>query len=311
MVRFGIVVWNTPQVGSYGYDMIRKFALEGERLGFESFWLADHFVAVNPSDPYYECYTVLSALATETERIRLGPLVTCVAYRNPAVLAKITATLDVISRGRLEFALGAGWDQAEYNAYGINFPPPSVRVEQVEEALQIITKMWTETESSFDGKHFSIRKAVNEPKPLQKPHPPIWLGARGNRMLWLVAKYADGWNLDTAYTPDIFRKKLNTLTEHCESLGRDIRSIRKSVGHEIVIAKTEGEVKQLVNRSCARYGLERENYLNETLVGTPDQIVQKLRKYVELGVELVVCSFVDWQSLKPIELFSEQVVPNI
>jgi F420-dependent oxidoreductase-like protein len=311
MVRFGIVVWKTPQIGPCSYDMIRNLAMVGERLGFESFWFADHLVAATPTDPYYECYTILSALASETKRIRLGPLVTCVSYRHPSVLAKITATLDVISRGRLEFALGAGWDQAEYNAYGISFPPAPVRVEQVEETLQIITKMWTETEPSFDGKYFAIKKAVNEPKPVQNPHPPIWLGARGSRMLWLVAKYADGWNLDTAFTPCIYRKKLNTLTKHCESLGRDVRSIRKSVAHEIVIGKTDDEVKQLVNRCSARYNVGREDYLNETLVGTPGRIAEKLRGYVELGVDLVICSFVDWQSLKPIELFSEKVVPNI
>lgn len=189
MVDFGIVVWKALDIRGYNYDVIRKLAIEGEELGFKSFWLADHFQATSRRDPYYECYTALSAISSVTKRIRLGPLVSCVSYRLPSILAKMTSTLDVISDGRLELGMGAGWDVEEYAAYGIPFPRGSVRVQQVEEAIQIIKKMWTEPEASFEGRHFTVSKVVNEPKPIQKPHPPIWLGARGSKMLRLVAKY--------------------------------------------------------------------------------------------------------------------------
>ena len=311
MVKFGIVAWKTFDFRPYSYDMIKKLAVEGERLGFESFWLSDHLHAANPTDPCYECYTTLSALASETRRIRLGPLVTCVSYRSPSILAKMGATLDVISGGRLEFALGAGWDLAEYTAYGIPFPPSSVRVQQVEEGLQIVRKMWTEAESSFEGRYFTIRKAVNEPKPLQKPHPPIWLGTKSKNMLKLVAKYADGWNIDVAFTPDIYRQKLNILTESCKAVGRDADGIRKSIATEIILAKTEGEVKELVDKYSSRFSIKPEDCFYQRMVGTPEQIAEKLRKYVDLGVDLVIGYFINGHTLRPIELFSEKVIPNV
>ena len=246
MVDFGIVVWKALDIRDYNYDVIRKLAIEGEELGFKSFWLADHFQATSRRDPYYECYTALSAISSVTKRIRLGPLVSCVSYRLPSILAKMTSTLDVISDGRLELGMGAGWDVEEYAAYGIPFPRGSVRVQQVEEAIQIIKKMWTEPEASFEGRHFTVSKVVNEPKPIQKPHPPIWLGARGSKMLRLVAKYADGWNLNIAFTPEIFERKLSVLEDHCRDVGRDVNQIRKSIAAEIMLEKTQAQVDEHV-----------------------------------------------------------------
>jgi F420-dependent oxidoreductase-like protein len=310
MVEFGLVVWKALDLGQYSYDVIRKLALQGEELGFGSFWLADHFRAASPRDPYHECFTTLSAIASETKRIRLGPLVTCVSNRPPSILAKMTSTLDVISGGRLEFGLGAGWDVAEYNAYGIPFPTARARVQQVEEAIQIIKKMWTEDESSFEGRYFRVSKAVNEPKPLQKPHPPVWLGARRGKMLGLVARYADGWNMESAFTPDMFKRRLTVLEEQCKDAGRNVNQIRKSIATDIIIGKTRAEVDELVKECSARFNMRAEECVAKRIVGTPEQVVERLREYVELGVDLIICHFVDGHTLRPVELFSEMVLPN-
>jgi len=311
MVDFGIVVWKTLDLQHYTYEVIKRLAIEGERLGFEYFGLADHFQALTDREYYYECYTTLSAIAALTERIRLGPLVTCVSYRAPSLVAKMASTLDVVSGGRLEFALGAGWDVAEYTAYGFPFPPASERVEQVEEALQIIRRMWTEAETSFEGKHFTVEKAVNEPKPFQRPHPRVWLGARHSNMLRLTAEYADGWNIDTAFTPTIFKRKLTILTECCKGIGRDVSQIRKSIANEVIIAETEAEVNAIVRGYSARFNIKPEDCIAHRIAGTPEQITAKLQKYVNLGVDLVICHFIGGHTLKPIELFSEKVMPNI
>lgn len=310
MVEFGLVVWKTLDLRNYSYDVIRKLAQEGEKLGFGSFWLADHFQAASARDPCYECFTTLSAIASETERIRLGPLVSCVSYRFPSVLAKMASTLDVISNGRLEFGLGAGWDIGEYTAYGIPFPVAPVRVQQVEEAIQIIKRMWTEVETSFEGQYFTVSKAINEPKPLQKPHPPLWLGARRGKMLRLVAKYADGWNV-TAITPDILKRKLIVLDEHCRDVGRNVSEIRKSIATEVIIAKTRPEVDDLVKEYSTRFSMSAEECLAKKIVGTPEQVVERLREFVELGVDLIICHFVNGHTLGPMELFSQKVVPNM
>jgi len=311
MVEFGLVVWKTLDLRHYSYDAIRKLAVEGEKLGFESFWLADHFQAASARDPYHECYTTLSAIAADTKRIRLGPLVSCVSYRHPSILAKMTSTLDVISGGRLEFALGAGWDVEEYNAYGIPFLPASARVQQVEEAIQIIKKMWIEDEASFQGKYFTITKAINEPKPLQKPHPPVWLGAKRRKMLGLVARYADGWNMESAFAPEMFKRRLSVLEAECRDVGRNVNQIRKSIAVEIIIGKTKAEVDEVVKEYSARFNMIPEECVAKRIVGTPEQVSARLREYVELGVDLIICHIVNGYALGPVKLFSEMVLPDL
>jgi alkanesulfonate monooxygenase SsuD/methylene tetrahydromethanopterin reductase-like flavin-dependent oxidoreductase (luciferase family) len=310
MVKFGLVIWKTLDLRHYNYASIRALSIEGEKLGFESFWLADHFQAASLRDPYHECYTTLSAIAAETRRIRLGPLVTCVSYRNPAILAKIASTIDVISEGRLEFALGAGWDVDEYNAYGIPFPTASKRVEQVEEALLIISKMWTENEPSFEGKHFRIRRAVNLPKPIQQPRPPIWLGCKQRKMLELVARYADGWSTESAFTPRIYAHRLSLLEEKCDTVGRHVSSIRKSIATDIILEETMNRVQDAVKDYSSRFNITPASCSAQKIVGTPTQVAERLGEYVDLGVDLIICHFINGHTLRPVRLFAEEVIPR-
>jgi probable F420-dependent oxidoreductase len=310
MVKFGLVVWKSLDLRHYNYGVIRELSIEGEKLSFESFWLADHFQAATPTDPYYECYTTLSALAAETKRIRLGPLVTCVLYRSPSLLAKIASTLDAISGGRFEFALGAGWDADEYMAYGIPFPGGPARVRQVEETLQIVKKMWTEDEATFDGDYFRIKKAVCEPKPIQKPHPPIWLGCKQRKMLRLAARHADGWSTESAFTPEIYAHRLRLLEEECDAAGRHVNSIRKSIGTDVIIEKTMSQVQETVKEYSSRFNLTIESCFAQKIVGTPDGVAKRLKEYVDLGVDLIICHFINGHTLQPLRLFAEEVVPK-
>ncbi|MFP6889279.1 MAG: TIGR03619 family F420-dependent LLM class oxidoreductase, partial [Nitrospinota bacterium] len=182
----------------------------------------------SPIDPLLEVWTTLSALARDTERLRLGASVLAVGYRNPALLAKMTATLDVISGGRVEMGIGAGWVEAEYRAYGYEFPKASVRIAQMEEAIRIMKCMWTEPEPTFEGAHFRIERAYCNPPPLQKPHPPIWVGGEGPKVLGVAARYADGFNA-RYWPPERFTERAEELAAGCRAAGRDPEEFRSSV----------------------------------------------------------------------------------
>jgi F420-dependent oxidoreductase-like protein len=206
-------------------DSLKNLITKAENSGFDSFWVMDHFHQIQfvgrPEEPMLEGWTIISMLAGITTKIKLGTLVTGIIYRYPSVLAKVAATLDVLSKGRLFLGIGAGWNEQESLAYGISFPSNQEKMLRLEEAIQIIRKMWTEEPyASFDGKYYQIRNAYCNPKPIQKPSPPILVGGSGERKtLKIVAKYADACNLFGS--PETVRKKLNILKEHCKSVGRD------------------------------------------------------------------------------------------
>lgn len=184
-VKFGV----QSLQGMPDYSTLRKVVLECDHLGFDSVWVYDHLQFTY--GPTLECWTVLSALAEATSRIRIGPLVTCNAFRYPSLLAKMAATVDMISDGRVNFGIGAGWHEDEATAYGISFPRAGIRVEMLDEALSIIKKLWTEDKVTFKGKHYSVDNDVCLPKPVQKPHPPILVGGSGDKMLRLIARHAN------------------------------------------------------------------------------------------------------------------------
>jgi len=231
-----------PQDG-VNYEQIRKIALEAENAGLESFWLLDHLHASPRADSQFlECWTVLSALAAETKSIRLGALVLNINNRNPALLAKMATTLDQISNGRLEFGIGAGGTnraklgeeqgfEYEFVAYGISFPlKPSIRIEKLDEGLEIIKRMWTQDKATFTGKYYSIKDAICLPRPVQKPHIPIWVGGMsGPKIIGVVARHADGWNMMRVTTIEDYRLNLKKLREACNKIGRNSDEIKTSV----------------------------------------------------------------------------------
>src|SRR5215831_12353373 len=170
----------------------KHFALGAEKLGFDSLYVYDHFIPYignNRIGSFFEAYTLLSTIAGITSKIRIGQVVTCNSYRHPSLLAKITSTLDAITNGRLEFGIGAGWYEYEYNSYGYKFYKPMERIEQLDESLTIIKKMWQSKISNFKGKHYSIKNAICNPKPIQKPHPPVMVGGVGEKLMKVVAKH--------------------------------------------------------------------------------------------------------------------------
>lgn len=194
MVAFGISLPNYRIGFEVTYELIRKVAIKCEQLGIDSGWIADHVIPHRgPTTPLFECFTTLSALARETKKLRLGTYVVCNTFRYPSLLAKMVTCLDHISGGRVELGMGAGYNQIEHRRYGIPLVKYARRVHQLRESVQIIKRMFIEDVPSFKGEFYEIYEAINNPKPVQKPHPPIWIGGKGSPLLKLIAEYGDWW----------------------------------------------------------------------------------------------------------------------
>src|SRR5258708_997273 len=227
-LSFGIKT--APQ--STTYEDMKKVWLEADSIpSIEHAWLFDHFMPINgdTTGPCLEGWSVLSAFAAITNRLRIGLMVTGSTYRHPAILANIGATVDVISNGRLEFGIGAGWNETEHNAYGIPLYSPGERIRRFGEACEVIKRMWTETAPSFEGKYYQIKDAYCEPKPVHKPYPPFVIGGSGEKLtLRIVAQYADIWNC-VGSDLENFKQKSAILDSHCAAIGRDPQAIQRSV----------------------------------------------------------------------------------
>ena len=224
-LHFGI---QAPQQ-HISYQRLLQFWLEADREPLiEHMWLFDHFMPLSePTDgSCFESWTLLAALAAETQRVRLGHLVTGNTYRNPAILARQAVTVDHISGGRLNFGIGAAWDEREHQGYGLPFPGIGERVRRLDEACQVIRQVWTETTPTFEGRYYQLHQAPNEPRPLQKPFPPIVIAAGGDRMLQVVARHANVW-CAVAQTAEDFREKNARLTQHCEAIKRDPNTLER------------------------------------------------------------------------------------
>lgn len=303
-VRFSI---QTPIEGTTFAALARHWQ-RAEALGYDSAWLDDHFygVAMPPQADSPECWTLMAALARETTRLRFGTLVMCNSYRHPPLLAKMAATLDQVSDGRFEFGLGAGWFEQEYVAYGYDFPPIGERLARLDEALQICRALWREERASFDGRYYRLREAWCNPKPVQRPHPPIMVGGGGERVLLrLVATHADRWNFGGSVAD--FQRKIPILERHCAAVGRDPASIEKSWFGTIIIEPDEAALAaRLAKRRARSHG---DAYGLHTLAGTPEQLVATLRQYVAAGVTHFIGMFGRVERLGATELFAAAVMP--
>jgi F420-dependent oxidoreductase-like protein len=226
-MRFGIKT--SPQHTTFD-DMLAVWQAADEIDLFESAWTFDHFYPIfsDWTGPCLEGWVATTALAQATRRLRVGVLVTGNVYRHPAVLANMAATLDVISNGRLDLGIGAGWNQQECDAYGIELPPLKERFDRFDEAVEVIVRLLTETEANFDGRHYQLTNARCEPKPVQQPHPPIVIGGGGEqRTLRTAARFADHWNVPGGGV-EVFKAKRDVLAEHCAAIGRDVAEITTS-----------------------------------------------------------------------------------
>jgi F420-dependent oxidoreductase-like protein len=260
-LRFGICV--DQNLGwEKNVERWRRF----EELGFDSVWDCDHWVQPSrPSGPYFEAWTLLAALAAKTQRIRIGVLVSSNTFRHPAWLAKMAATVDHVSGGRLELGLGAGWYEPEHRMLGIEFPKPKELVDRFEEAVRVVDLLLRQDVTSFEGSHYRLRDATFRPRPVQQPRPPLTIGAHGTRMLGIAARWADGWN--SFGTPAEIRSRNAILDEHCVRIGRDPGTIVRSLYYWI--ARAEGDCWSSIDAFHDMVGRYREAGIEEFVIDHP------------------------------------------
>jgi probable F420-dependent oxidoreductase len=248
-------------------------------------------------------------VAAVTERVELGTLVTPVGFRNPALLAKMAATLDTISGGRVIVGLGSGWFQSEFAGYGLPFPPLRDRLEQLDETATILKKLWTEEQPTFEGRHYRLDAAYCEPKPVRKPHPPILIGGGGEKVLLrLAARHADVWNNLAVHQNDL-GGKVAKLREHCAAVGRDPAEIRVSQQCLVVIGEDEADARAKGEKAARIYGGHMGGGSALSIAGSPEQCVAKIEAHVALGCTMLVMEFFGRDTREPAQLFAERVMP--
>jgi alkanesulfonate monooxygenase SsuD/methylene tetrahydromethanopterin reductase-like flavin-dependent oxidoreductase (luciferase family) len=254
---------------------------------------------VSNETPYLECLTTIAAFASAHPALKFGTGVVSQSFRNPALLAKMTANLQLLTGGRFLFGIGAGWMAEEYQAYNFDFPKASVRIDQMEEAIQIVKLMWTTSSASFEGTHYRIADASCAPRP--NPLPPIMIGGGGEqKTLRVVARYADWWNYPGG-TLENYAHKLEVLRQHCQAVGRNYDDIIKTWSPEVIaIAETEQEAYRIADASP---------FKKDVLVGTPRQIASQLQAFADLGVERFIVRIVDFPNTAGVELFAREVIP--
>jgi len=317
---FGVFVpqgWRMDLVGvpvDEQWPAILDVASRTEALGYDSLWVYDHFHTVpDPTqESTFEAWTLMASLAVATERVRLGQMCTCNSYRPPSYLAKVASTIDVISGGRLEFAIGAGWYEEEYLAYGYPFPKGSTRIRQLDEAVRIVKAMWSQDEATFEGKHYRIDGAINHPRPLQQPHPPIWIAGGGEEMtLRVVAEHADFSNY--AGNLETFRRKGEILDRHCAEIGRDPAEIGRTVHTILVVASDEASLQAKLERAAAQGNRPVEAYLKSPIVlaGTAAQVTERLAEFQAEGCVHLIAYLPDTLWGDGLEVFAEEVVPHL
>lgn len=307
-MRFGVHnpswMFGTDAAGIF--EAVKTKARWAEDHGFVWFSVMDHLIQIPnvgaPDEPFMEGWTVLSALAAVTSRIRLATLVSSVGYRNPAHLAKIAAGVDQISRGRLTFGIGAGWFEEEYRQYGWTFPQrPAERIRQLEEAVRLIIAMWTEKRTTFHGRYFHTEDAILEPKPVQQPRPPIMIAGGGEQLtLRVVARLANACNVGGS--PDAVRHKYDVLRRHCETEQRDYNAIERSNITSFLLARDEAALAAKRRRLAVP-----ESYYG--FAGTVPQVTDLIGQYQDAGVQLLISSAYK-NDMETLELLAADVMPR-
>jgi F420-dependent oxidoreductase-like protein len=308
-MRFGLALphydFSRPDGGPVTWGSLAEWARRAEDLGFDSVWISDHFFLSlarygGPQEPYGspEALSALAGLATVTERVRLGTLVLSAGFRHPAILAKAAATIDLVSAGRLDLGLGAGWYEDEYRAFGYRFGSVGERFEVLEETVEVLSLLFGEKEPvTWEGEHFRLEDAWCRPRPAQEPRPPLWVGGKGGpRLLRLVARRADGWNTVWVWTPEAYAERARALDEACARHGRDPATVRRSVGLYMLVGEDERDLVARY-RALQRWtpggaidGQLLEEWGRDKLVGTPERIMERLASFAALGVEEMIVS---------------------
>jgi probable F420-dependent oxidoreductase len=309
-VRFGLALphYDTSLAGRpFEWESLKRVARLAESSGFDSVWVSDHLFLDwskygGPDEPQGtpECLMTIGALSAVTERVRIGSLALCNDFRNPALLAKMIATLDRLSDGRLDVGMGAGWYEPEYAAAGIEFLPPGDRIRKLGESLRIMTHLLEGEVVDFDGDHYHLKGALCRPTPKQEPRPALWVGGKGDFLLRTAIRYADGWNYSWLGDFNTYRERSERASLICAEEGRDPATFRRSVGIYLLAGDDETDTRRRFERLASRTppgilqapnsetGVSWEEFRKGNLVGTPDEIAQKLEALAELGVEEVI-----------------------
>lgn len=308
-MKFGLALphydFSAPDGAPVSWERLAQTARRAEALGFDSVWISDHFFLTleryggGREEAYGspEALTALAALAAVTERVRLGTLVLCAGFRHPALLAKSAVTVDLLSRGRLDLGLGAGWMEEEYRAFGYQFGDLDHRFEILEETLMALGLLFGEGPATWEGRHFRLHEAYARPRPAQEPRPPLWVGGKGGpRILRLVARHADGWNTVWAWTPEGYAERARALDRACEREGRDPSTVRRSVGLYTLVGEDERDLSaryralQAWTPGGGLDGRPLEEWGRDKLAGTAEQVLDRLAAFAEHGVEEIILS---------------------
>jgi F420-dependent oxidoreductase-like protein len=308
-VLFGIQTTNQD----FTYEELVTIWKDAEALGFDSAWVFDHFIPILGADtdgPCLEGWTALSALAAETSRLRIGTLVTGNTYRNPALLAKMATTVDHISNGRVYLGIGAAWFDFEHEAYGFPFYTARERANRLDEALQVIKKLWTEDHPSFDGKYYTLKEAPYAPPNVQKPHPPIMIGGQGKKWIMpLVGRHADAWNVPIGLTPADITERMEIVRSECDGVGRtdcsDIEVSAFLILYSISDIPLAGPIMRLSARLIAD-----ERIARSVLAGSAKEIAEKIQTYVDVGVSHIIMNIQPPYKAELLQRFANEVMPK-
>jgi len=328
-MRFGLFVpqgWRLDLAGidtAEHWPAMLSIAKAAEDGPFESIWVFDHFhtVPVPTQEATHEAWTLMAAFAAATSRVRLGQMCTCMGYRNPAYLAKVAATVDVISGGRAEMGIGAGWYEHEWRAYGYGFPSAGDRIGMLDEGVQIMRQLWTEGTATLAGQHYQITGAICQPLPLQPGGVPLWIAGGGEKKtLRLAARYASYANFDG--TPDGFQRKSEILKAHCADVGTDYDAITRSANYNVILGETERDVQDRIawmKDHLLRCGVPENiaegrvrDFANGPLVGTPELIAERLTQLGDLGMSYAILNFAEVAyDRTALTLFTEKIAPAV
>ena len=303
-VTFGIA----PQQLQASYDELLSLWKLADDLGYDCGWMPDHFLplAGDQDGPYLEEWTTITALAMQTSRMRVGSLVLGNTFRNPGIVAKMGAALDIVTGGRLEMGLGAAWFEREHEMYGIPFPPVAQRIAMLGESLQVIRRLWTEPRVNFQGKYYTIIDAMCQPRPLQQPHPALWVGGAGEkRTLRVIARYADGWNCSVG--PEEFSHKLEVLKRHCDDVGTDVDAIQKSIYFVLGVHEDGNRAREIAHEAQTRFGVRIQKAV---IAGTPDECVDQIRVFADMGVSHFIAELQPPYDHPGLELLAQKVMPE-
>jgi probable F420-dependent oxidoreductase len=330
-MRFGLALphydFSAPDGAPVSWPRLAASARRAEELGFDSVWLSDHlFLSLErygggrERQGSAEPLTALAGLAVATQRVRLGTLVLCAGFRHPAILAKSATTIDLLSRGRLDLGIGAGWYEEEYRSFGYGFGTTGQRFELLEETVEVLALLFEEEPATWKGRHFRLEGAYNHPRPVQKPRPPLWVGGKGGpRLLNLATRRADGWNTVWTWTVDDYAARARALDATCERAGRDPASVGRSVGLYTLVGEDERDLVRRF-RALQRWtpggaldGELLDDWARDKLVGTAEQVVERLARFAALGVGEMILSAASLPFAvfddSMVDLFAESVIP--